>query len=274
MEMSDIFIAPIQLARMLEVAPDSVKVFDCRFALAQGATPAKGIEFYQAAHIAGARYLDLEQDLSATPDAISSRHPWPTISQVRQLAESLQLTPDTSIVCYDDGRYAFAGRAWLLLNQAGFTRSRILYGGFPAWQSRSSAPFAETSIELPFAAAPAPVTLVTANDLSQPLLDAREATRFRGQSEPIDPVAGTIPGAENAPWLDNFDDNGEWQPLSWHQARWQSAQQREPITHFCGSGVTAIVNIISALLGSGKPQQLYPGGWSEYLHRINSAKRR
>jgi len=282
MELNELFISPTVLHELC-LQDKAPFIFDCRFSLAVTNRPAKSREFYEESHWPGARYLHLEEDLSAPLFEKSSRHPWPSQNQVEHLATRLNLTKDSRLVFYDDGKYAFAGRAWLIFKLAGFHRSRILWGGFNPSLPRSSASESELiepeSIEPeslltsndPLSATSVPIRLIDRTRLAtaqSTLIDAREAIRYRGESEPIDPVAGTIKGAVNFPWLDSFDENGAFRPVVWHQQRWQSTAQNPPPIHFCGSGVTAIVNLLSALLADSPELLLYPGGWSEYLHFI------
>ncbi|NVJ61987.1 MAG: sulfurtransferase [Gammaproteobacteria bacterium] len=290
MKWQDIFIEVQDLMQILPTSELSSKqvmptLFDCRFQLAMNQQPAKGVEFYQSHHIPGAFYLDLEKELSGPIDNTSSRHPWPSDAQIEDIAQQYQIKQDSPIVFYDNGKLAFAGRAWLAFQLAGYHRCRLLNGGIDAYDNYllknptigSSSPTVD--IDDLFYSVNLPVELVSRTELDKrTLVDAREDFRFRGEKEPIDPVAGTIPDALNAPWLENFNDNGQFHSQSWHQPRWSNlitssqsdksagiSNSTSPV-HFCGSGVTAIVNIISALLGTDSGQKLYPGGWSEYLH--------
>ncbi len=264
MNWQDIFVSVEQLKVL---SPADVVIFDCRFQLAVGDQPAKGKAFHDEEHITGAHYLDLEHDLSAPLSEKSSRHPLPTRAQFMDLAQRFGLTPNSKIVCYDQGNLAFAARAWFLFHHFGFHCVRILAEGWPGWQRLSSEPI--KSIRASFSPVYVPIQVIdleSAVSGKYQLIDAREAHRYQGKSEPIDPVAGSIPDAINAVWLDNFDENKALKCAEWHQSRWQSIPSDKPKAHYCGSGVTALVNLISALLADCGKQYFYPGGWSEYLH--------
>ncbi len=266
---NDIFINSEDLSALMQDQPESLRVFDCRFELAIGDKPAKGKAFFDQAHIAGASYLDLESDLSGLVDDSSSRHPLISDLQFRKLAERFNVTADDIIVCYDQGKLAFAARAWFTFHQFGFHRVRILEGGFPAWQQyKIKQPSAKSAPDIVPVKLPLKLYALNQcfNDTEQ-LIDAREKARFLGQNEPIDPVAGTIPTAINYPWIDNFDETGRLKLQEWHKNRWQQENSGlKTSVHFCGSGVTALVNVISQLLSQHENIGLYPGGWSEYLH--------
>lgn len=289
MQWHELFITATQLDDLNEGSKDDLirepnnensaprlKIFDCRFSLAVGDKPAKGKAFYDESHIPNADYLDLEQDLSGDIDDSTGRHPLLSQSQQEALIRRHQLDTDSTIICYDDGKLAFAARAWFTFHLMGFHRVRLLSGGFPAWQSMHNQAYNSSSetlpqkpltlpLTLPLPAVKPPIRLTTlaqALSESKALIDAREAIRFEGKHEPIDPVAGAIPSAINMPWLDCFDEEGQFKPTDWHRNRWQ---RFNTACHYCGSGVTALVNILSALLASDQPQDFYSGGWSEYI---------
>jgi thiosulfate/3-mercaptopyruvate sulfurtransferase len=275
MNWDDIFVSVEQLRT---TPTENITIFDCRFQLAVGDKPAKGKAFYDESHIPGSHYLDLEHDLSASVEPTTGRHPLPSRAQFLALAERYGLTPNSKIVCYDQGSLAFAARAWFLFHYFGFPCVRLLDGGWDRWQqlqspsqknNPSSYQISPTPLTKPsFSAVYIPLQIIdleSALSGHYQLIDAREAHRFRGESEPIDPIAGAIPQAINAVWLDNFDSNKALRPPEWHHARWQKLTTNKPLAHYCGSGVTALVNIISALLANCGTQYFYPGGWSEYI---------
>ncbi len=269
MNWNDIFINSEDLSALLQNKTEALHVFDCRFELAIGDKPAKGKAFFDQDHIAGASYLDLESDLSGIVDDTSSRHPLLSDLQFRKLAERFHVTADDIIVCYDQGKLAFAARAWFTFHQFGFHRVRILEGGFPAWQQQQMKQPPNNAVPQ-IDPVKLPLKLYSLNQCfsdARQLIDAREEVRFLGQNEPIDPVAGTIPTAINYPWVDNFDETGRFQSQEWHKNRWQQENTKgKSSVHFCGSGVTALVNVISQLLTQNENIGLYPGGWSEYIH--------
>lgn len=244
-------------------------VFDCRFSLTDKQA---GRRDYEAGHIPGARFVDLERDLSG-PHAASGaggRHPLPDREALAERLRSRGLDNDSSIVCYDQNSGAVAGRFWWLLRWLGHADVALLDGGLDAWIAAGYG--TETAEPAPTRGnfePRAPLTrLCTAHTLLNGinLLDARDAARFRGESEPFDRVAGHIPGAICAPFTDNLD-GGRFKSADALAARFRELgvdPARETIC-YCGSGVTATHNII-ALLVAGLPEAaLYAGSWSDWI---------
>ncbi len=256
------------------LADPQVVVVDCRFALMQ---PDLGQQQYQVAHIPGAFYLDLNRDLSSPVQVHGGRHPLPDVAILAAKLAAMGIyagagdQPPTLVVVYDDSRLAFAARLWWLLRYLGHAQVAVLDGGWSAWQA---AGYAVTS------ALPAPrvgrfVPQVQADwvvDIdqvrSQPnttlLVDAREGDRHRGEREPIDPVAGHIPGAVNYPWQDVTDAAGFVRSPAWQRQRWQDLKPGQEVTVYCGSGVTACVNLLALSLAGLPPGKLYAGSWSDW----------
>jgi thiosulfate/3-mercaptopyruvate sulfurtransferase len=248
-----------------------VVVVDCRFQLANRAW---GYQQYLASHIQGAYYLDLEKDLSAPVEKHGGRHPLPDRYWLAQKLTNLGIiSGETLVVAYDDSRFAFAARLWWLLRYLGHERVALLDGGWPGWVA-GGYPVTD-AIPAPksgnFVPNPQPdwivdlETVKARKDLpSVVLVDSRDGDRYRGEREPIDPVAGHIPSAVNSPWQLVSNEMGYLQPLSVQQQLWANYQQAEEMIVYCGSGVTACVNLFSLeLVGIGKPK-LYPGGWSDW----------
>jgi thiosulfate/3-mercaptopyruvate sulfurtransferase len=229
-----------------------------------------GAEQYQQGHIPGAYYLNLETQLSAPVTAHGGRHPLPTAESFSQTMNSMGVSSQSLIVVYDDSRMAYAARAWWLLRYFGHSQVLILDGGFNAWKALGGAldrrsPGARKGN---FKARPQNKWIlerdaIIAKGESLCLIDSREAKRFAGIEEPIDPVAGHIPGARNYFWQEVTDEQGFVKPLAEQLARWKSLPaQAEPVV-YCGSGVTACVNLLSLEM-SGIDAQLYPGSWSDW----------
>lgn len=249
-------------------------VLDCRFSLAE---PGAGEKLYQQDHIPGAFYCHLERDLSAHPglgQAHGGRHPLPSLAQFAHTLQLAGIRRATSVVVYDDQGCAFAARAWWLLKAAGVEDVKVLNGGYRAWRAahkpldrRRTQPVRASSPPIP--TAPFAGTLdyqalrQSQENAALTLIDSREPQRFRGEQEPIDPVAGHIPGALNKPWTEITDEQGFLQPPDFHVQRWRSLDSSQPPVVYCGSGVTACVNLLSLHL-AGREGLLYPGSWSDW----------
>lgn len=247
----------------------SVVVVDCRFALAD---PQLGQQQYLEGHIPGAYYLDLNQDLSSPVEKHGGRHPLPNVEELTTKLSGMGVTSETLVVAYDDSRFAFAARLWWLLRYLGHDKVAVLDGGWGNWV-RGGYP---VSTEVP-----APTRLgnfvphIHANwvvDIAQVkqrkdlpevvLIDSRDRDRYLGNYEPIDPVAGHIPGAVNYPWKTVTDERGYLLPNQ--QQRWENIADANQIIVYCGSGVTACVNLLSLELAQIHHVQLYAGSWSDW----------
>ncbi|ACE85981.1 sulfurtransferase [Cellvibrio japonicus] len=242
-------------------------IFDCRFRLND---PDWGRQAYRQGHIPGAFYLHLNEDLSSPVQAHGGRHPLPQWQTLVHTLNRAGVTPQSSILLYDDARFAYAARAWWLLKQIGLHDVALLDGGFEAWVAMGGAldrrepnPRAGNLKIASITAAIRERTDIIANGDQYLLIDSREPKRYRGEEEPIDPVAGHIPGALNFPWQEVTDDKGFCKPVEQQQARWQTANTSKEIVVYCGSGVTACVNLFSLEL-AGIPATLYPGSWSDW----------
>ena len=250
----------------------NVVVVDCRFALME---PDKGRQQYEAGHIPGAHYLDLNRDMSSPVQGHGGRHPLPDWGAFVAKLEAIGVSsePPTLVVAYDDSRYAFASRLWWLLKYLGHDAVAALNGGLQGWQRQGH----ELSQAVPEAAVgqftPNPrsgwiVDIDTVRQRKdQPgvmLIDAREPSRYRGEQEPIDPVAGSIPGAVNYFWQDVSEGEGRMRSQADLAAHWSALDDAEEVIVYCGSGVTACVNLLSCAI-AGKPiGKLYVGGWSDW----------
>jgi thiosulfate/3-mercaptopyruvate sulfurtransferase len=258
-------------------------VFDCSFELMQ---PTAGDAQYQQAHIPGAIRADLDRHLSATkgaPDAASGgRHPLPSREAFAAWLGSVGLTTDTQAVVYDRQGGNYCGRLWWMLKWIGHESVAVLDGGLPAWQAingpiesgespvnhPSNYPLATTKIGLVD-------TKYVASHLGQPaqtLIDARGAPRYRGEVEPLDPVAGHIPGALNRPFTENFDAQGKFKLAAQLRAEFEALLAgRDPSTvvHHCGSGVSAVPNIIAMEVAGLGHSALYAGSWSEWCSDLS-----
>ncbi len=249
----------------------SVVVVDCRFSLMQ---PELGRQQYEAGHIPGAYYLDLNQDLSSPVASHGGRHPLPDVNGLASKLAAIGIHSQTTwVVAYDDSRFAFASRLWWLLRYLGHDRVAVLDGGLAAWQGAgypvsADIPPPQTGNFIPQVRSPLVVDIDTVAQRKElptvALVDSREGDRYRGEREPIDPIAGHIPGAINLPWQEVTTTEGFVQPVSLHQQRWQSLAHADEILVYCGSGVTACVNLLSLELAGLVNGKLYAGSWSDW----------
>jgi thiosulfate/3-mercaptopyruvate sulfurtransferase len=269
-------VTPSWLAENLE-NPD-LKIIDCRFQLGQ---PTWGYEQYQKSHIPGACYLDLDRDLSSPVARHGGRHPLPDPDQLAEKLSTIGINSgETWVIAYDDSRFAFSSRLWWLLRYLGHDKIALLDGGWSGWQ-RNHCPVSQ---EIPptspgiFMAKPqsdwiVDIETVKANQENPltVLIDSRESDRYRGEREPIDPIAAHIPGAICLPWLEVTDEQGNCLPIEAQQERWKDYQNSAEMIVYCGSGVTACVNLFSLAIAQRhsaiaglSPAKLYLGGWSDW----------
>lgn len=259
-----------------QLAQPNLCVIDCRFFLDD---PQYGKRSYEQAHIPGAVYLDLEADLSGPViPGQTGRHPLPQPQQLIQRLRTAGLNNDSEVVLYDDGPGAFAARAWWLLAWLG-KRSGVylLDGGLKAWCAAGGPMSSEPAVVAPgnFEGTPDNSLLIDARqllaDLQQPgltLLDARALPRFLGEQEPIDPVAGHIPGAQCVPFNGNLDEDGRFLSPQALEERFRplvATTSAERLVAYCGSGVTACHNLFALCLAGHPLAKLYAGSWSEWI---------
>jgi thiosulfate/3-mercaptopyruvate sulfurtransferase len=259
-----------------------VLVFDCSFDLAQ---PAAGAQQYQEAHIPGALHADLNLHLSTghgpqyagdTP-ASGGRHPLPSRERFAQWLGSVGMANHLQVVVYDRNSANYCGRLWWMLQWAGHNAVAVLDGGLQVWQAQGFAVASGAEAPRPPAAfaLQAPLqTLVTVHEVQaqlgqaqQTVLDARATPRYKGEVEPLDPVAGHIPGALNRPFAHNLDANGCFKTPEALRAEFAALLgPRAPTTvvHQCGSGVSAIPNLLAMRIAGLGPTRLFAGSWSEW----------
>lgn len=252
-------------------------VFDCSFELMK---PDAGDQQFHEAHIPGAVRADLDRHLSANSDpsaASGGRHPLPARGAFARWLGSVGFANTMQAVVYDRQGANYCGRLWWMLKWAGHERVAVLDGGMEAWYSAGgvvTSGSATVHRERPFALMPERAALATTQqvvaqlgDPSQTLIDARGEPRYRGEVEPLDPVAGHIPGALNRPFGRNIDTDGKFKPAIVLQAELlELLEGRDPATvvHHCGSGVSAVPNIIAMEIAGMGRQPLYAGSWSEW----------
>jgi thiosulfate/3-mercaptopyruvate sulfurtransferase len=246
-------------------------LLDCSFDLAD---PEAGRRAWRAAHLPGAHYLHLDDDLSGTKTGANGRHPLPERAAFARRLGALGIGPATPVVAYDAQGGPYAARAWWLLVWLGHDDVAVLDGGVAAWRAVGGAtsadtPPAPTPANYPLRAAAAAATTIDRIALRTllgrtNLVDARAPERFRGEIEPLDAAAGHIPGARNRFFKDNLQADGRFKSAAALRAEWQPLAAGGAIVHYCGSGVTACHNLLAAAhagLGMGT---LYPGSWSEW----------
>jgi len=242
------------------------RILDCRFTLGDGGA---GRQQYLEGHIPAAQYAHLETHLSGPSGP--GRHPLPQLHTLAQTLAHFGIEHNSSVVVYDNN-LAFAARAWWLLRAVGIENVRILNGGFGAWQQHQGPvqqqvePIVPSKVErLRWQAASYDYEAVAAaiKTSAITLVDSRDGARYRGEHEPIDPIAGHIPTAINKDWQQVCNTSGFVREQSFHQQRWRQIPLDKPLVIYCGSGVTACVNILSATL-AGVETAIYPGSWSDW----------
>ena len=249
-------------------------VVDCRFALSDSDA---GRLAYKESHIPGAHYAHLDEDLSGPVTSESGRHPLPDPDQFCQTVGAWGVTPKSQVVVYDDTGGAIAARLWWLLRWLGHSNVALLDGGWQRWQALGFPVQHTIPVTLPTkypAAEPGQTWLTTAQVIQAleegeiTLVDARTSERFVGEVEPIDPVAGHIPGAVNRSMQLNLDRNGLFKPAEQLRAEFESLlknRSEEDVVHMCGSGVTACHNLLAMEQAGLTGSRLYPGSWSEWI---------
>lgn len=267
---SQFVVSPAWLSEHLE--DPQVVIVDCRFSLAD---PQLGQQQYQTSHIKGSYYLDLNQDLSSPVGKHGGRHPLPNPNDIADKFAAIGINyQKTLVVAYDDSRFAFASRLWWLLRYLGHEQVAVLDGGFTGWQKAGysvtdvvTEPQKGTFVAQVQTEKVVDITVVKSRKDSDEvvLVDSRESDRYRGEREPIDKIAGHIPGAVNYPWQEVTDSSGYLLPQEEQHRRWEQLETAEEILVYCGSGVTACVNLLSLELAGINKGKLYAGSWSDWI---------
>ncbi len=275
----------ISIDQLLELQRSGkpLMVFDCSYDLSN---PAIGQTQYARAHIPGAVHADLSQHLSsqhAERKASGGRHPLPLREDFMATLRQWGFSNDMQAVVYDRNGCNYCGRLWWMLQWLGHDAVAVLDGGLQAWKAAGHATASAASPEAPpssavpgsFAMSDPLVELIGTQDVaaslpaaSLTLIDARGAPRYRGEVEPLDPVAGHIPGAINRPFTDNFDSQGCFKPPAVLREEWQALLQGKSATArtvvYCGSGVSTLPNLLSLQLAGYERPALYAGSWSAW----------
>ncbi|GAA6143634.1 sulfurtransferase [Hydrogenophaga sp. 5NK40-0174] len=289
-------IAPQQLASLLDQSR-TVHLFDCSYDLA---APGAGREQYLDSHIPGAQYADLHDDLSASTGAAAAsggRHPLPDRAAFAMWLAQKGVRAGEQVVVYDRQNSAFGPRLWWMSKWCGHEACAVLDGGLAGWLAQGGAlasgpteeaPRGDFTLSAPLAALHTLEKVKSGlGTAGQKLLDARAEARFSGLTEPLDPVAGHIPGARNRPFGDNLQPDGHFKPAAQLREEFLAAlgyQVRhaptheiacpQGVVHYCGSGVTAAVNLLAMEVAGLGRQSLFAGSWSEWSRQPETAKAR
>jgi len=257
------------------IARQGAVIVDTRFDLAD---PAAGHRSYEQGHIPGAVFLDIDKDLAAPIGPMTGRHPLPDVATINATLGLSGIDKETGVVVYDGSNGAIAARAWWILRWLGHTRTRLLNGGLAAWTGAGGTleTGSVTRTATVFSGKPRDELVLTTEELAadtpgipgRRLLDARDAARYRGAAEPIDRVAGHIPGAINLPFSELVRADGRWRPRVERRARLQQALGKDQSAEWavmCGSGVTACHLAIAGLEAGYTEPRVYVGSWSEWI---------
>lgn len=232
-----------------------------------------GRESYDAGHLPGACFLDLDRELAGPPGA-AGRHPLPTTADLEAAMRRCGVSGDSPVVVYDEADGTSAARAWWLLRYHGHSDVRLLDGGFRAWVGAGLAVTTDACRCVPgaFRARPGALPVLDADTAAVVardgvLLDARAGERYRGDTEPVDPVAGHVPGAVSAPTAGNVGADGRFRPAEELHARFAALGVRPgvEVAAYCGSGVTAAHEVLALTLAGIPDVGLYAGSWSEWV---------
>ncbi|WP_157246294.1 sulfurtransferase [Nonomuraea typhae] len=257
-------ITPAELAEL----GGTVTLLDVR----GGISGPPGIDRYREGHLPGAIFCDLDADLAATPGA-AGRHPLPTAEHFQAAMRRLGVSRGRTVVVYDDAGATIAARAWWTLRYYGHHEVKVLDGGLPAWSALGLPVVKDEPVVTPgdFTAVPGGMPVLDADEAAAlatagVLLDARSGERYRGETEPVDPVAGHVPGAVSAPTTENVGQDGRFHPATGLRERFTALGVADgvPTGAYCGSGVTAAHEVLALEL-AGFPAALYVGSWSNWV---------
>nr|WP_175639954.1 sulfurtransferase [Metabacillus schmidteae] len=251
---------------------DQVKIVDCRFELGN---PVNGEKLYEESHIPGAFYFDLEKQLSGPVSKHGGRHPLPEIEQFKSEIEKVGIDNTKTVVAYDIGEGQFASRFWWLLSYLGHENVYVLNEGFKGWNeagypltkevTASELAEFEVNIQHEMLASYEDIKEVVQQKKKSPILiDSREERRYAGEVEPLDRIAGHIPGAINKLWTEGLE-QGSFKNAEEQKRRFSELDQEDPIIVYCGSGVTATPNYISLKMAGYQHVKLYAGSYSDWV---------
>ncbi len=263
----------MELVQKLDL--DDWHIIDCRFYLSD---PIRGRREYASSHVPGAVFMDLNEDLASAPDATTGRHPLPDVAALAATFGHLGMDNQSNVVVYDADTGAMAARCWWIFRWLGHTNVQLLDGGLAAWR-RSELPLS-SAVPVPrpanFIANRRAAAVISTDELEglvgtdklPTVFDARDTSRFAGIHEPIDPVAGHVPGARNLPYTESLRADGQWKSQTELEALWRrhlGEGKRAGWVAMCGSGVTACHLALSSLEAGYSEPRLYAGSWSEWI---------
>jgi thiosulfate/3-mercaptopyruvate sulfurtransferase len=251
------------------------RIVDCRFSLSNAG---QGRNEYRASHIPGSVFMDLNEDLASKPTATSGRHPLPDVGTLAETIGRLGIDNQSEVVVYDADNGAMAARCWWIFRWLGHDKVRLLDGGLAAWKEGGF----PLSADIPgprarrFDAKTRVAAVITGDELMDAMgtnrmprvFDARDTARFAGIVEPIDAVAGHVPGATSLPFASSLGPGGRWRNQSELESLWRQhlgADRRTAWVAMCGSGVTACHLALSAVEAGFSEPRLYVGSWSEWI---------
>lgn len=249
-------------------------VVDCR---SHPADPAVGRAGYANGHLPGAIFLDIDSDLCGAHTGRNGRHPLPDPDRLSATLGAAGIGSHSQVVVYDDCGGASAARLWWLLRWLGHEAVAVLDGGLPRWVAEGRPVTTATPLRAParFEGRPRDDALVDGAFVAASLgtrdvllVDARAPARYRGDAEPIDPIAGRIPGARNRPLTLNLDEGGVFKAPAALRAEFESVLAGAPpgrVIHYCGSGVGSCHNVLAMEVAGLSGSRLYPGSWSEWI---------
>jgi thiosulfate/3-mercaptopyruvate sulfurtransferase len=258
-----------------QVGQGKLRVFDMRHDLMDHSA---GRRAYGEGHIPGAQYLDHETELSAPRTGKNGRHPLPAPEDLAGLMAAHGVAPATLVVAYDASGGQYAAHLWWMLRWIGHDNVAVLNGGWPAWTAAGQTAQAGPAQSLPplpnvkpgaslAGSVDAAAVLANIDRQAFVVVDARAANRYRGEVEPMDPVAGHIPGALNRPNSQNLEADGRFKAPAQLRAEFEAVLAGRPpqeVVHQCGSGITASHNLLAMEVAGLTGSRLYPGSWSEW----------
>jgi thiosulfate/3-mercaptopyruvate sulfurtransferase len=248
-------------------------IFDCRHNLADVDA---GEHAYRAGHIADAQFVHMDRDLSGARTGANGRHPLPRLADIVAVFGRAGIDASKQVIAYDQNNGMWASRLWWLLRWLGHSAVAVLDGGLDRWIAEDRQltldvprPMATTFVaKAPAATASAQEIVEHLDDRELTVIDARAPERYRGDVEPIDPVAGHIPGARNRPYTSNLAPDGAFKPAAQLRTEFEMLLNNstpEMVVHQCGSGVTACHNVLAMAIAGLPGSRLYPGSWSEWI---------
>ncbi|MFB4163371.1 sulfurtransferase [Alteribacillus sp. JSM 102045] len=254
-----------------QLGKEKIRLVDCRFDLGD---PMKGREQYVEEHIPGAVHFDLEKDMSSEVSNHGGRHPLPDIDDFSEKVSRAGIDKDTKVVAYDDQGGAMAARLWWMLMYAGHSDVYVLDRPFSLWKEEGrpvehKIPEYEHKVFIPNIEPNLLVHLeevkLALHDDTVTLIDARDEDRYKGKQDMVDGVAGHIPGARHYFWKDILDEKGKWKSGEKLKQHFKDLSKEDDIFSYCGSGVTACVNVLALKDAGYENARLYAGSWSDWI---------